>query len=327
MQETDQSPANIDLLILDDATMLTVASVIDPLRAANRLSDKRLFNWNIHSPGGESIQLMGGFQIAANAAFASAGETAANNAGSADCLIIIASFNHHQHATPRLIQQIRKHAPRYAMICGVEAGPWLLARAGIVTRHRITTHWEDLEEIAQRYPDLTVLADRYVTDGKIWTCGGASPALDMMLKLIEMRHGRSIALEVASVFIYDQMHAATDSQPNLSLGRLENDEPRIARAVRIMEKNIDAPLPIAKIAAQIPVSVKMMEILFRRHLQITPAKYYLRLRLNAARKLLLDSRLSILDISIRCGFESQSSFSRCFRSRYGQSPSGLRSNP
>lgn len=320
MSGLNNSLCNIDILILDDATMLTAASVIDPLRAANRLSDRKLFNWRIHSTHGASVRLMGGFQILAEGAIANCQKPASDDT----CLIVIASFHHQQQTSARLIQHLRKQGMQYPLICGVEAGPWLLARAGLVTNHQITTHWEDLDDIARQYPDLEVLADRYVIDRKIWTCGGASPALDMMLKLIEMKHGKALALEVASVFIYDQMHASTDSQPNLSLGRLENDEPRIATAVRLMEKNIESPLPIKRIAAQIPISVKMMELLFHKHLGQTPGKYYQRLRLNAARKLLLDSRLSILDISIRCGFESQSSFSRCFKRQFLHAPSALR---
>ncbi|MGB7288111.1 MAG: GlxA family transcriptional regulator [Salaquimonas sp.] len=320
MNYTDKIPTDIDILILDDATMLTAASIIDPLRAANRLSDRKLFNWRICSTDGQLVHLKGGFQVVAEAAFTDIQKPIGND----NCLIVIASFNHQQQTTPRLIQQLRKQGVRYPLICGVEAGAWLLARAGLVTNHQITTHWEDLDDIARRYPDLDVLADRYVIDRKIWTCGGASPALDMMLKLIEIRHGKALALEVASVFIYDQMHASTDSQPILSLGRLENDEPRIAAAVRLMEKNIEAPLPIGKIAEKMSVSVKTMELLFRKHLGQTPGKYNLRLRLNAARKLLLDTSLSILDISIRCGFESQSSFSRCFKRQFQQPPSSIR---
>lgn len=322
MKNIPSTEMQVDILILDDATMLTAASIIDPLRAANRLSEKKLFNWRVHSTHGNPVRLMGGFQIAVEAAFPNANKQ--QIAG--DCLIIIASFNHQQHTTTRMIQQIRKLAPSYRIICGVEAGPWLLARAGILENHRITTHWEDLDEIARRYPELDIIADRYVIDRKIWTCGGASPALDMMLKFIEIHHGKALALEVSSVFIYDQMHAASDSQPNLSLGRLENDEPRIAAAVRLMEKNIETPLLIGKIARNIAVSTKMLELLFRQHLGQTPGKYYQRLRLNAARKLLLDTKLSILDISIRCGFESQSSFSRCFKRQFNQAPSKLRNS-
>jgi transcriptional regulator GlxA family with amidase domain len=320
MNDAHNSPCTIDILILDDATMLTAASIIDPLRAANRLSDRKLFNWRISSVHGNSVKLMGGFQIAADTSF----EKSIRPSQGDSCLIVIASFNHQQQTSIKLAQHLRKQGAQYPIICGVEAGTWLLARAGLLTNHKITTHWEDLDDIARKYPNLDVLPDRFVIDRKIWTCGGASPALDMMLKLIEIKNGRALALEVASVFIYDQMHASSDSQPNLSLGRLENDEPRITAAVRLMEKNIETPLPVSQIAAKISLSVKMMELLFKRHLEQTPGKYYLRLRLNAARKLLLDTRLSILDISIRCGFDSQSSFARCFKRQFKQTPSTLR---
>ena len=85
---------------------------------------------------------------------------------------------------------------------------------------RATTHWEDLEEFAARHPEATVVADRYVIDGRIVTAGGASPAFDLVLHLIRSRFGAAVALDVASVFVYDEAHAATDAQPLVSLGRL-----------------------------------------------------------------------------------------------------------
>jgi transcriptional regulator GlxA family with amidase domain len=146
----------------------------------------------------------------------------------------------------------------------------------------------------------------------------------MMLKLIEMKADKSLALEVASVFIYDQTHASTDSQPSLSLGQLEMREPRLATAVRLMEDNIDTPLPVSAIAKRTDLSAKMLEILFRKHLDTSPGEHYSRLRLMMARKLVLDTTLTIHEISIRAGFSSQSAFSRSFRRAFETSPSRLR---
>ena len=313
MQDT---PITLSILILDESNMLTVASVIDPLRAANRLSAEQLFEWEIFSPKGDPVKLTGNIEMKSQGAFSSAKP--------GDYLIVIASFNQEAHADRSLVQEVRRKASRYKTVCAVEAGTWILARSAIIKNHRVTTHWEDIEAMQQQYPSLNIVPDRYVTDKNVWSSGGASPALDMMLYLIEKEQGRSRALEVASVFIYDQMHASTDSQPTVSLGKLEYAEPRIGAAVRLMEENIDTPILTSNIAKRLQISPKTLEVIFKKHLGQTPAKYYLGLRLSIARKLLLDSSLDILEISIQCGFDSQSSFSRSFSKRYGASPSLMR---
>ena len=146
-----------------------------------------------------------------------------------------------------------------------------------------------------------------------------------MLYLIRRRCGYPLAIEVSSAFIYDGVHGAADSQPLLSLGALETSEPRVAAAIHRMEQHIDDPLSIAQIAAQVDLSVRMLEYLFRRALDLTPADYYRRLRLQAARRLVIDTRLQLQEIAVRTGFNSLSAFSRQFRRRYRQSPRECRS--
>ena len=317
MTQPSLNTTNITLLVLPDSTMMTVASVIDPLRAANRILSQKLFDWQITSPTGKPVKFAGDFELNVDCAF--------EEASRSDLLIVIASFNQDRHASKNLIQTLKSKTHLYDIICGVEAGTWLLARASIITHEKITTHWEDIELLAQKFPNLDVRNNRYIIDDKIWTCGGASPALDMMLHLIEQRCNITTALNVASVFIYDQAHKAHDQQPNLSLGRLEKLEPRIAEAVRMMEQTLDQPMLVSKIATKMNLSVKMLEILFRKHLDETPGNYYLQLRLQAAQKLTLDTKLSIQEIAVQTGFNSQSNLSRSFKNRYGQSPVQMRS--
>jgi transcriptional regulator GlxA family with amidase domain len=295
---------------------MSVASVIDPMRAANRLAKQQLFDWQILSKDGSPVRLAGSFEFKADGAFSAAVD--------GDFLIVVASFKLDAVADSKLLQDMRKKVGNFHTLCAVEAGTWLLARAGIVTSHNVTTHWEDTESLQQRFPDLEVRRDRYVIDGNIWTCGGASPAFDMMLNLIRLCHGKTLALDVASVFIYDQVHAPTDTQPNISLGRLAISEPRIAEAVRIMERTVDSPIPVSAIARRIRLSVRGFEMLARQHLGATPGAYYLQLRLLQARKLVIDTRLTLQEISVRCGFTSQSAFSRSFSRQFGASPTTLR---
>ena len=178
---------------------------------------------------------------------------------------------------------------RRAPVGGIEAGTWLVGRAGLLEGRAATTHWEDMEDFAAAFPGADVRPDRYVIDGPVFTTGGASPTFDLMLHLVRSRLGMAVALDVASVFIYDQARAATDAQPLVSLGRLDGYDPRLAQAIRLMEAHVDQPLTIAAIAKRAGVTARTLERIFRKSIGETPGAYYLRLRLNAARRLVVDT--------------------------------------
>jgi transcriptional regulator GlxA family with amidase domain len=310
------APLRVTLLLLSDSSMMSLASTLDPMRAANRLARRPLFSWRIVTPDRNAAVLTCGVPVAAS------GGLTADCAG--DALIVVAGFAQERHAGKETLRQLRAAARRFRALGGVEAGSWLLARAGLLNGRSATTHWEDLEDFAARFPEVNVLPDRFVVDGRTFTSGGASPTFDLMLHLIRSRFGYPLALEVASVFIYDDTHPATDAQPLISLGRLSGYEPQVANAIRIMEAHLDNPLTTAAIARRLAVSVRTLEQTFKRALGMGPGTYYLRLRLQAACRLLTDTRLSVQAIAVRSGFGSHSAFSRIFRSHHALSPSDYR---
>ena len=318
MPQNNPSPFQVIILAVSGSTMMTMASVIDPLRAANRLAPTPPFEWQLVSTDGADIEFTGGL------VFPVSGSFGGGAASSGNMLIVVASFDHEKYVTPNLLARLRGALGNFDIVCGVEAGTWLLARAGLIDGKEVTTHWEDLENLQQAYPDADISDARFVIDGRLWTCGGASPAFDMMLHLIETQQSPQAALEVASVFVYDRLHSAQDKQPTTSLGILEHNEPILAAAIRMMEKNLDAPVTTAAIARRLGISVKTLETRFRQALQVTPGHYYLGLRLQFARKLVTDTRLGMQEIAIRTGFGSQSAFSRAFRTMFDQSPLEVR---
>ena len=100
--------------------------------------------------------------------------------------------------------------------------------------------------------DVDVQPDRFVVDEPVFTTGGATPALDCLLSLIRARNGYSAALDVASLYIYEEVRTGSDAQPIVSLGRIRQHEPPASpKAIRIMEAHIDRPLTIAAIARRV----------------------------------------------------------------------------
>jgi transcriptional regulator GlxA family with amidase domain len=306
----------VTLLVLPESSMMSLASVLDPMRAANRIADRALFEWRIATLNGEPARLTCGLSIDPDIQL--------EDELRGDALIVIASFNQQHHVGPTHLRRIKRVARNFGAVGGIEAGSWILARSGLLEGRSATTHWEDFEEFTNRFPGIEVRPERFVIDGKVFTTGGASPTFDFMLYLIRMRYGYPLAMEVSGVFIYDGAHSATDTQPLVSLGKLETDEPRVAAAIHVMERHIDDTLSIAQVAAQVELSVRMLEYLFRQTLDLSPAAYYRRLRLQIARRMVVDTRLELQEIALRTGFNSLSSFSRLFRGHYRQSPGECR---
>jgi transcriptional regulator GlxA family with amidase domain len=313
---SDPSPLRLTMLAFSGASIMCVASAIDPLRAANRIAGRTVFDWTLVSADGEPPLTTSGLPVAVSGRFDPAART--------DVLIAIGGFGTRYETASPLVAGFRRAAKSARAVGGVEAGGWLLGRAGLLDGRAATTHWEDLEDFAASFPNADVRPDRYVIDGPVFTTGGASPTFDLMLHLVRSRLGMAVALDVASVFIYDQARAATDAQPLVSLGRLDGYDPRLAQAIRLMEAHVDRPLTVAAIARRVGLSARALELLFNRSIGETPGAYYLRLRLNSARRLVLDTTEPMADIAARTGFSSGSSFSRAFKAGFGQPPAGMR---
>ncbi|MCP4490273.1 MAG: GlxA family transcriptional regulator [Gammaproteobacteria bacterium] len=296
--------------------MMSLASTLDPMRAANRIASRSLFTWCIVTLDGQPVPLTCGIPVAPQ------GQVDTQVEG--DILFVIAGFNQDKHVNRQQLKTIKRLCSRFQTVGGIEAGSWLLARCGLLDGKQATTHWEDQEEFATRFPRVDLKADRFVIDGEVCTTGGASPTFDFMLYLIRSRYGYPLALEVSSAFIYDSVHSATDTQSLVSLGMLENYEPRVAAAIQIMEQHIDETIAITEIVQRLGLSIRMLEYLFAQTLNLSPAAYYRRLRLQTARRMVVETRLRLQEIAIRTGFNSLSSFSRLFRQYYQQSPGQCR---
>jgi transcriptional regulator GlxA family with amidase domain len=309
-------PLAVTILVLPDASLMSMAATLDPMRAANRISGQPHYSWKVVSMDGRSITTSCGLSLQADGRF--------EPHERCDVLIVVAAFNVAKHASAPVLTAVRQAARRVHMIGGVEAGSWVLAMAGLLDQRRATTHWEDLEDFAARFPQVRVIPDRWVVDGAVFTTGGAAPALDFMLALIRSRQGFGAALNVASLYVYDEVRLPSDAQPLVSLGRDSRLDPRLACSIQIMEQHIDTPLTIHEIAQRIGCSIRTVEMVFRRLAQCSPAAYYLSLRLQAARRLVTDTRLSMADIAVRTGFSSIASLSRAFRRQFGQAPSAAR---
>lgn len=309
-------PLAVTILVLPEAPLMSLAATLDPMRAANRVSGATPYRWKVVSTDGRAVATSCGLPVQVDDIF--------QPQEPCDLLIVIAAFNVQHYATGAVLGGLRQAARRAGMIGGIEAGSWVLGMAGLLDGRRATTHWEDLEDFAARFPHVQVIPDRWVVDGQVFTTGGAAPALDFMLALIRARQGVTAALNVASVYIYDEMRLPSDAQPLVSIGRLEHLDRRVAAAIGLMQEHLDAPLPITVIAQRAGCSTRTLEGLFRDAVQTSPGAYYLSLRLQAARRLVVDTDLSMAETAVRTGFSSIASLSRAFRRRFGHPPSAAR---
>lgn len=306
-------PLAVAVLVLDDCNTLTLAAAIDPMRAANRLSRRTLFNWTYVTASGEPARLTSGLAVPG-------GPVA--RLDTCDLLMVLAGFNIAQQATPALLSSLRRIASNGATLAAIDGGSWLLAEAGLLDGHTATTHWEDLESFARRFPAITVLADRFHIDRNRMTSGGATPAIDMMLHLIGTRHGAALAARVAGAFIYDSAPDPARAQRRQTPRRAHSA--LTARAAALMEHTLDNPLPLPELARRSGSSARSLQAQFRARLGTTPQAYYLSLRLAEALRLVTDTTIPLTDVALATGFTSQSAFARAFRKAHGHSARDLR---
>ncbi|CAN7626982.1 GlxA family transcriptional regulator [Rhizobium rhizogenes] len=316
MLTPSDTPLDIDLLILPETNLILIASVIEPLRGANRISGSELYRWRLFTLDGSPVETTSLIPVPASGSFRPSNDTAP--------LFVLASYNWRRSATQALKMQLSQTARHRSMIAGIESGSWLLAEASLLDNVSATVHWEDSEDFALAYPQVRAVKDRFVIDGKRITTAGSMPTIDLMLEIIRRRQGYSLALEVSRLFIYEPatVYGAMELSPSTAGLRLR--DPRVAQAVRLMEEHIEQPLVLTRLARRIGVSARHLQALFQDDFGAPPHVHYLALRLNAARRKVIETKASFAEIAAATGFNSASAFSRSYRASFSESPSGTR---
>ncbi|MGA1834009.1 GlxA family transcriptional regulator [Rhizobium wenxiniae] len=307
---------HIDILLLPETNLILLSSVIEPLRAANRIAGRNLYRWTIYSPDGRSVETTSGIPAPVSGAFRPGRET--------DPLFVLASYNWKSAATRELKFLLSRTARHRTLIAGIESGAFILAEAGLLDGFSATSHWEDFDDFSRAYPQVTMVRERFVIDAKRITTGGPLPTLDLMLELIRRANGYSLALEISRLFIYEQERRERDFADHPLISSTEKIDPRVQAAVKLMENTVEAPLSLSKLARRSGVSIRHLQDLFHQTMGAAPHTHYLALRLNAARRKVIETRASFADIAAETGFNSASAFSRSYRASYAESPSETR---
>lgn len=306
----------LGLLLIDGFALMSYAAVIEPFRAANNLAGRELYRWMHISVDGRQVRASNGASILA--------DRAVGKPLACDTLFVFAGGDPTAFDDPRTFSWLRRVARSNIRLAGVSGGPFLLARAGLLDGYRATIHWIHQPAFVDAYPTLVVEPSLYVIDRRRITCAGGTAGLDLAIELIEREHGQKLAGEVSEWFIRTEPRPADKSQ-RLSLRErfgIKND--RLLRVLAEMEARLEDPAAMKQLAKLAGLSLRQLERLFAAHLGETINGCYLRIRLEKAAELLRNTGMSITAISVACGFQSCSHFSRAFKIQFGTPPSSWR---
>lgn len=303
----------IGFCLTPDFSMIAFASAIEPLRLANRQCGATRYVWLLLSVDGRPVAASNGVPFSVDGVLAEAGPL--------DLVIVAAGVDVEQHDHAALVGELRKRAARGARIGALCTGAWILARGGLLDGHRATIHWENRAGLMSAFPHLEISEELFEIDRNRLTCAGGTAALDMMLSLIAQDLGFDVAAAVTDQLIHHRIRDKSEDQRVALQTRHGVASPRMAAVVERMQSSIDAPLSCSRLAREAGVSVRQLERMFRRDVAQTPARYYLAMRLDHARRLLRQTGMSVIDVSLATGFESASHFSKSYGRHFGVAPS------
>jgi transcriptional regulator GlxA family with amidase domain len=220
-------------------------------------------------------------------------------------------------ANVRLLVERCRAAPVWG---GVGAGVLWLADAGALNGVRTALPWALYPEVASSADQAIFTPHLYELDGNRLTCCGGAASIDFALTLVELLFGADVQAKVKETLCVDRVRGPEERQRVALQARFGMLQPKLTEAVTLMETNIEEPLSTDEIAQLSGLSRRQLERLFKQYLGSLPSRYYLELRLQRARQLLLDTNYSIVQVGLMCGFSSGSHFSTAFGALFGNTP-------
>ncbi|EBA17338.1 transcriptional regulator, AraC family protein [Roseobacter sp. SK209-2-6] len=299
-------------LLVEEFSHLAFSCAVEPLRIANLVSGQDLYQWSFGSANGEQAICSNGSVTLVHYSF--------DAIPKCEQLFVLSGINMKNHVSKPLLAALRRERVRGTKIGALCSGAWVLAEAGFLEGMQAAIHWEYHDSFMETFPDVNLVRSVFVSSEKHMTASGGTATADLMLHLIETQHGYDLSVAVSDQMVYNAVRNATAEQRVSLQSRNGMRNAHLARAIQMMQDHISEPVSPALIAEEIGISTRQLERLFGKYLNASPKKYFMEMRLERARNLLIQSESSVTEIALACGFESPGHFSRVYRAAFGIPP-------
>lgn len=309
-------PTRLGYLLIDGFALMSYAPVIEPFRAANRLSGEDHYVWRHYSVDGSPALASNGVTLAVDGSVEAMGDI--------DMLFVCAGGNPALFRDKGTFAQLRRAARFGVQLAGVSGGPFILARAGLLDGYRCTIHWEHEAAFLETFAAPRLERGLFVLDRDRTTCAGGLAGLDLAVTLISRDFCPRLARRVSDWYIQAEQRQAGGAQRPDPGQRYRISSEGLARTLSAMEENLGEPLDRSSLASVAKMSVRQLERLFAAQLGTTIAVHYRTLRLERARRLLAETGMTVAEVATASGFANGSHFSREYRRQFSTPPSASR---
>ena len=307
-----KSPKRFVFVLMEHFTLLSFSSALDALRIANRMSGKKLYDWTFIGESEGFVSCSAGTQFKLDNPLIELHRD--------DTILLCGGTAIQDSTTKKLIGWLRREARRGLVIGGLCTAAYPMAKAGLLDEKKATIHWENQDSFAEEFLEVELTKTVFVCDGNRYTTAGGTSSIDLLLKIIADDHGEELANAVADQMIYSSIRTDQDTQRLSVPTRIGVRHPKLSKVIQMMEINIEEPISPSVLAKDVGMSTRQLERLFRRYLDRSPKRYYMELRLQKARNLLMQTDMSVINVALACGFASPSHFSKCYRAHYDTTP-------
>lgn len=304
-------------ILLDGFLLTAAANAMETLACANNILETPVFECKTCSQDGTDVMSSTGVKLASNAPLPMMHR--------ADTIVLCGGPNIQVASTSHLTGWLRRQSVIGVRIVGLYTAAYTMAVSGLLDGRRATMHWDIRDSVQEEFPTIMLQDWMYVTDGKLCTTADSLSSIDLMLDIISNTSGAETANQTARKMNYANIHCHNQVAKITTSDVNWINHPQLKKAVTLMSQNLEAPLTSLQIAADIGISGRQLERLFRRFVGESPKKYYLGLRLQRAHNLLTQTSLSVIEIGMACGFGSPTNFSKVYRATYNTSPHRARS--
>lgn len=307
-------------LLVENFSMLPMTSAVEVMRMANYLLGQEVYEWYTVTQDGQPARASDGIMIAADCNFT-------HDFSGFDGIIVCSGIRIERFCDPITATWLREQDKKGIPLGGLCTGAFVLGNAGLLDGYRCTVHWEYMTTFCEKYPNAFTDLKLFSIDRDRFTCAGGTAPLDMMLNIVRKQFSHELSAAIGEEFMSERIRTENDLQRIPLRTYLGPSHSKLMEIVSLMEANLEEPISLDELAIYVNMSRRQLERQFQKHLNCTPSRYYLKLRLVRARKLLTQTNMSITDIGIACGFVSTPHFSKCYREYFGTPPRNERITP